>query len=166
MRRGDSFGLRKFPDSFKQAVSRAPSCIYSLGCPHPALSFHFLQRITASELAPGLQYFGCSIHGQLDLDEDGLVDLAVGALGNAVILWLVPPFFMILGLSWGSWWIQGLKDTLWILCLLSLITVGQIHPILTPLWLQISFLWNHYKLFWSPNPSSQWGSEILELFSD
>uniref|UniRef100_A0A9L0JJ98 Integrin subunit alpha 11 n=1 Tax=Equus asinus TaxID=9793 RepID=A0A9L0JJ98_EQUAS len=45
------------------------------------------QRITASELAPGLQYFGCSVHGQLDLNEDGLVDLAVGALGNAVILW-------------------------------------------------------------------------------
>uniref|UniRef100_A0A8C9DWK9 Integrin subunit alpha 11 n=1 Tax=Phocoena sinus TaxID=42100 RepID=A0A8C9DWK9_PHOSS len=48
------------------------------------------QRIAASELAPGLQYFGCSIHGQLDLDEDGLVDLAVGALGNAVILWSRP----------------------------------------------------------------------------
>lgn len=48
-----------------------------------------LQRITASELAPGLQHFGCSIHGQLDLNEDGLVDLAVGALGNAVVLWLV-----------------------------------------------------------------------------
>uniref|UniRef100_A0A8C6CQ00 Integrin subunit alpha 11 n=1 Tax=Moschus moschiferus TaxID=68415 RepID=A0A8C6CQ00_MOSMO len=48
------------------------------------------QRIPASELAPGLQYFGCSIHGQLDLDEDGLVDLAVGALGNAVILWSRP----------------------------------------------------------------------------
>ncbi|XP_049761764.1 integrin alpha-11 isoform X1 [Elephas maximus indicus] len=48
------------------------------------------QRISASELAPGLQYFGCSIHGQLDLNEDGLVDLAVGALGNAVILWSRP----------------------------------------------------------------------------
>uniref|UniRef100_A0A8C9DE95 Integrin alpha-11 n=1 Tax=Prolemur simus TaxID=1328070 RepID=A0A8C9DE95_PROSS len=48
------------------------------------------QRIAASELAPGLQYFGCSIHGQLDLNEDGLVDLAVGALGNAVILWSRP----------------------------------------------------------------------------
>ncbi|KAB1257212.1 Integrin alpha-11, partial [Camelus dromedarius] len=48
------------------------------------------QRIAASKLAPGLQYFGCSIHGQLDLDEDGLVDLAVGALGNAVILWSRP----------------------------------------------------------------------------
>ncbi|XP_015415923.1 PREDICTED: integrin alpha-11 [Myotis davidii] len=48
------------------------------------------QRIAASELAPGLQYFGCSLHGQLDLNEDGLVDLAVGALGNAVILWSRP----------------------------------------------------------------------------
>ncbi|XP_023568404.1 integrin alpha-11 [Octodon degus] len=48
------------------------------------------QRIAASELAPGLQYFGCSIHGQLDLNEDGLVDLAVGALGSAVILWARP----------------------------------------------------------------------------
>lgn len=33
-------------------------------------------------------YFGCSIHGQLDLNEDGLIDLAVGSLGNAVLLWL------------------------------------------------------------------------------
>ncbi|XP_076984455.1 integrin alpha-11 isoform X2 [Tamandua tetradactyla] len=48
------------------------------------------QRIAASELASGLQYFGCSIHGQLDLNEDGLVDLAVGAFGNAVILWARP----------------------------------------------------------------------------
>lgn len=45
------------------------------------------QRIAASALAPGLMYFGCSIHGQLDLNEDGLVDLAVGSLGSAVLLW-------------------------------------------------------------------------------
>lgn len=60
---------------------------------------HFLQRIAASDLALGLQYFGCSIHGQLDLNEDGLVDLAVGALGNAVILWLVLLLLLALGLS-------------------------------------------------------------------
>ncbi|XP_012520280.1 PREDICTED: integrin alpha-11 [Propithecus coquereli] len=57
---------------------------------HTPCSFHSLQRIAASELTPGLQYFGCSIHGQLDLNEDGLIDLAVGALGNAVILWSRP----------------------------------------------------------------------------
>ncbi|NWJ06658.1 ITA11 protein, partial [Crypturellus undulatus] len=47
----------------------------------------YKQRIAAVELAPGLMYFGCSIHGQLDLNDDGLVDLAVGSLGNAVLLW-------------------------------------------------------------------------------
>ncbi|NWU83256.1 ITA11 protein, partial [Onychorhynchus coronatus] len=47
----------------------------------------YKQRIAAADLAPGLMYFGCSIHGQLDLNEDGLVDLAVGSLGNAVLLW-------------------------------------------------------------------------------
>lgn len=63
------------------------------------LSLLSMQRITASELAPGLQHFGCSIHGQLDLNEDGLVDLAVGALGNAVVLWLVPLLSLTGGLS-------------------------------------------------------------------
>ncbi|XP_049634566.1 integrin alpha-11 [Suncus etruscus] len=48
------------------------------------------QRVAASQLSSSLQYFGVSIHGQLDLNEDGLVDLAVGALGNAVILWSRP----------------------------------------------------------------------------
>ncbi|NWU95774.1 ITA11 protein, partial [Upupa epops] len=47
----------------------------------------YKQRVAAADLALGLMYFGCSIHGQLDLNEDGLVDLAVGSLGSAVLLW-------------------------------------------------------------------------------
>lgn len=47
------------------------------------------QRIAAADLAPGLQYFGRSIHGTMDMNDDGLVDLAVGSLGAAVLLWLV-----------------------------------------------------------------------------
>ncbi len=47
------------------------------------------QRIAAADLAPGLQYFGRSIHGTMDMNNDGLVDLAVGSLGAAVLLWLV-----------------------------------------------------------------------------
>ncbi|XP_053127613.1 integrin alpha-11 isoform X1 [Hemicordylus capensis] len=47
----------------------------------------YKQRIAATSLSPGLMYFGCSIHGNLDLNEDGLVDLAVGSLGSAVLLW-------------------------------------------------------------------------------
>lgn len=47
------------------------------------------QRIAATDLAPGLQYFGRSIHGTMDMNDDDLVDLAVGSLGAAVLLWLV-----------------------------------------------------------------------------
>lgn len=47
------------------------------------------QRIAAVDLAPGLQYFGRSIHGTMDMNDDGSVDLAVGSLGAAVLLWLV-----------------------------------------------------------------------------
>ncbi|XP_075432374.1 integrin alpha-11 [Ascaphus truei] len=47
----------------------------------------YKQRIAATDLDPALLYFGCSIHGEMDMNEDGLVDLAVGSRGNAVLLW-------------------------------------------------------------------------------
>ncbi|MBN3310447.1 ITA10 protein, partial [Amia calva] len=46
----------------------------------------YKQRIAGSVLASGLQYFGRSVSGQLDLDGDGLLDVAVGAQGSAVLL--------------------------------------------------------------------------------
>ncbi|XP_013884775.1 integrin alpha-11 [Austrofundulus limnaeus] len=47
----------------------------------------YKQRLSAAGLSTGLQYFGQSLHGVLDINADGLVDLAVGALGAAVIIW-------------------------------------------------------------------------------
>lgn len=44
------------------------------------------QRIEAAALDATLRYFGRSVDGRLDLDGDGLVDLAVGAQGAAVLL--------------------------------------------------------------------------------
>ncbi|XP_008512569.2 integrin alpha-X [Equus przewalskii] len=44
------------------------------------------QRIAASQLSPRLQYFGQSLSGGQDLTMDGLVDLAVGAQGHALLL--------------------------------------------------------------------------------
>lgn len=46
-----------------------------------------VQHLSAAGFSAGLQYFGQSLHGVLDINGDGLVDLAVGALGAAVIIW-------------------------------------------------------------------------------
>ncbi|NWZ94137.1 ITA11 protein, partial [Nesospiza acunhae] len=80
-------------DSYNDLVVGAPLEDEHQGAIYVFLGFQetvlkkYKQRIAATDLAPGLMYFGCSIHGQLDLNEDGLVDLAVGSLGNAVVLW-------------------------------------------------------------------------------
>ncbi|XP_042560423.1 integrin alpha-11 [Clupea harengus] len=47
----------------------------------------YRQRIAALGLDPGLRYMGCSVHGSMDANGDGLVDLAVGSLGAVVLLW-------------------------------------------------------------------------------
>ncbi|XP_077012044.1 integrin alpha-10 isoform X7 [Tamandua tetradactyla] len=44
------------------------------------------QRIAAVSMPQALSYFGRSVDGRLDLDGDGLVDVAVGAHGAAVLL--------------------------------------------------------------------------------
>ncbi|ELK16537.1 Integrin alpha-D [Pteropus alecto] len=44
------------------------------------------QRIAGSQFFPRLQYFGQSLSGGQDLTLDGLVDLAVGAQGHALLL--------------------------------------------------------------------------------
>nr|XP_057939471.1 integrin alpha-10-like [Doryrhamphus excisus] len=47
---------------------------------------NFKQRIPGMSVSPSLQYFGRSVSARLDLDGDGLIDLAVGAHGSAVLL--------------------------------------------------------------------------------
>uniref|UniRef100_A0A8D2P2L5 Integrin subunit alpha 11 n=1 Tax=Zosterops lateralis melanops TaxID=1220523 RepID=A0A8D2P2L5_ZOSLA len=80
-------------DSYNDLVVGAPLEDEHQGAIYVFLGFQktilrkYKQRIAAADLAPGLMYFGCSIHGQLDLNEDGLVDVAVGSLGSAVVLW-------------------------------------------------------------------------------
>ncbi|XP_061750725.1 integrin alpha-11 isoform X2 [Nerophis ophidion] len=45
------------------------------------------QRLSAAGLAVSLSYFGRSLHAVLDANADGIADLAVGALGAAVVMW-------------------------------------------------------------------------------
>ncbi|KAM9214859.1 LOW QUALITY PROTEIN: integrin alpha-10 [Leptosomus discolor] len=79
-------------DGFNDAVVGAPledghrGAVYVYhGAPGTLLP-HYKQRIEAAALGPTLSYFGRSVDGHLDLDGDGLVDLAVGAQGAAVLL--------------------------------------------------------------------------------
>ncbi|XP_036166191.1 integrin alpha-X isoform X1 [Myotis myotis] len=56
------------------------------GASGPGISPSHSQRITGSQLSPGLQHFGQSLSGGQDLTLDSLVDLAVGAQGHALLL--------------------------------------------------------------------------------
>ncbi|KAM8794306.1 integrin alpha-10 [Eudromia elegans] len=47
---------------------------------------HYKQRVAAAALDSALSYFGRSLDARLDLSGDGLPDVAVGALGAAVLL--------------------------------------------------------------------------------
>uniref|UniRef100_A0A8C4H9J0 Integrin, alpha 11a n=1 Tax=Dicentrarchus labrax TaxID=13489 RepID=A0A8C4H9J0_DICLA len=80
-------------DGFNDLVVGAPleddhkGAIYVFFSQHNRILRKYKQRIAAADLAPGLQYFGRSIHGTMDMNNDGSVDLAVGSLGAAVLLW-------------------------------------------------------------------------------
>ncbi|XP_065258833.1 integrin alpha-L-like [Emys orbicularis] len=50
------------------------------------LNTHYSQRIEGATVSRGVKYFGQSIHGQMDLNGDGLPDLSVGALGEVIML--------------------------------------------------------------------------------
>ncbi|XP_030043509.1 integrin alpha-10 [Microcaecilia unicolor] len=47
---------------------------------------NYKQRVESSAFPPRLRYFGRSVTGQMDLDGDDLVDLAIGAQGAAIVL--------------------------------------------------------------------------------
>ncbi|NXT82050.1 ITAE protein, partial [Zapornia atra] len=46
----------------------------------------FSQRVKATEISSGLQYFGQSVDGGFDFTNDGLQDITVGSLENVVVL--------------------------------------------------------------------------------
>ncbi|KAE8295917.1 Integrin alpha-11 Precursor [Larimichthys crocea] len=80
-------------DGFRELVVGAPleddhqGAVYVFYGQDKTIQHQYRQRLSAAGFNAGLQYFGQSLHGVLDVNGDGLVDLAVGALGAAVIIW-------------------------------------------------------------------------------
>ncbi|XP_044303916.1 integrin alpha-L [Varanus komodoensis] len=50
------------------------------------LQMSYSQRIKGEDISPSLKFFGRSIHGKTDLDEDGLIDITVGASGEVMVV--------------------------------------------------------------------------------
>ncbi|XP_029697630.1 integrin alpha-11 isoform X3 [Takifugu rubripes] len=80
-------------DGFRELVVGAPleddhqGAVYLFYGQDRTIQWQFRQRLSAAGSSASLKYFGQSLHGVLDVNGDGLVDLAVGALGAAVIIW-------------------------------------------------------------------------------
>ncbi|KAJ1081209.1 hypothetical protein NDU88_001392 [Pleurodeles waltl] len=79
-------------DGFNDVVVGAPlednhqGAVYIYHGSWRTINTNYKQRIEASALSEGLSYFGRSVSGQIDLDGDELVDLAIGADGAAILL--------------------------------------------------------------------------------
>uniref|UniRef100_UPI0037E9612D integrin alpha-2 n=1 Tax=Semicossyphus pulcher TaxID=241346 RepID=UPI0037E9612D len=80
-------------DSYNDVVVGAPledkgkGVIYVYNGDKKTLKKQFSQRIVGSKLDPKLQYFGRSLDSYIDLNDDSLPDISVGAYGKVVQLW-------------------------------------------------------------------------------
>ncbi|XP_015670666.1 integrin alpha-2 [Protobothrops mucrosquamatus] len=82
-------------DGFNDVIVGAPlenentGAIYIYNGKQKTLHTKYSQKISGSNpaFAQQLQYFGRSVDGHIDLNDDGITDVSVGASGNVIQLW-------------------------------------------------------------------------------
>ncbi|NXD30696.1 ITA1 protein, partial [Spelaeornis formosus] len=52
-----------------------------------AISKKYSQRIASGGDGEKVKFFGQSVHGEMDLNDDGLIDVTIGGLGGAALFW-------------------------------------------------------------------------------
>lgn len=80
-------------DGFNDVVIGAPleddhaGAVYIYHGRGRALRRQYVQRIPSGGDGETLKFFGQSIHGEMDLNGDGLTDVTIGGLGGAALFW-------------------------------------------------------------------------------
>nr|XP_014352587.1 PREDICTED: integrin alpha-1 [Latimeria chalumnae] len=80
-------------DGFNDVVIGAPfednhrGAVYFYHGAGSTIQKQFAKRIPSGGDGKKLKFFGQSIHGELDLNGDGLVDVTIGGLGGAAVFW-------------------------------------------------------------------------------
>ncbi|KAM6296729.1 integrin alpha-E [Aegotheles albertisi] len=75
------------PLEYQLSNSSCFGSVYIFNGDKDKIKSFFSNRIKASEISSGLQYFGQPIDDGFDFTNDGLQDTAVGSLENWVVLW-------------------------------------------------------------------------------
>ncbi|XP_030624743.1 LOW QUALITY PROTEIN: integrin alpha-1 [Chanos chanos] len=80
-------------DGFRDVVIGAPlendhrGAVYIYHGDQQSLKEKYVQRIAAGGDGEKMKFFGQSIHGVLDLNGDGIIDVTIGGLGGASLYW-------------------------------------------------------------------------------
>ncbi|XP_077099170.1 integrin alpha-1 [Siphateles boraxobius] len=80
-------------DGFNDIVIGSPlendhrGAVYIYHGSHKSIKEKYVQRIAAGGDGESMKFFGQSIHGIMDLNGDGIIDVTIGGIGGAALYW-------------------------------------------------------------------------------
>ncbi|XP_043106247.1 integrin alpha-1 isoform X2 [Puntigrus tetrazona] len=80
-------------DGYRDIVIGSPlendhrGAVYIYHGSHKSIKEKYVQRIAAGGDGERMKFFGQSIHGIMDLNDDGIIDVTIGGIGGAALFW-------------------------------------------------------------------------------